>query len=46
MQATYGLIKAEQQAGVPASRDVLLFFDVFVARFSVMRFFFRLVLTD
>jgi len=35
-----------EQAGVPASSNELLFFNVFVARFGIMRFFFRFVLAD
>ncbi|GEM_PF-2383722 len=34
------------QAGVPASGNVLLFFDVFITQFGVTRFLFRFMLTD
>ncbi len=33
-------------AGIPASGNVLLFFDVFVTQLGVTRFLFRFVLTD
>lgn len=34
------------QAGIPASSNVLLFFDIFVTHFSVTRLFFRFMFTD